>query len=138
MIDLDKLEAAAKAATKGRRSIEFIESDRHWLFANNVYLGAIDLRRADAEFMAHTDPSDILELIAELRQHQSTVADLSMLVQRLCRQWRKYTGPEARPMAAPSLFMLAAHLALSDDEMGRVIARMREIGAQFDFEDAPR
>lgn len=89
MIDLDKLEAAAKAATKGRRSIEFIECDRHWLFANNVYLGAIDLRRADAEFMAHTDPSDILELIAELRQHQSTVADLSMLVQRLCRQLRR-------------------------------------------------
>ncbi len=73
MIDLDKLEAAAKAATKGRRSIEFIESDRHWLFANNVYLGAIDLRRADAEFMAHTDPGDILDLIAELRRLRGEV-----------------------------------------------------------------
>ncbi len=37
-----------------------------------------------------------------------------------------------------ALFMLAAHLALSDAEMDRVIARMREIGASFDFEDAPR
>lgn len=41
-------------------------------------------------------------------------------------------------MSAPSLFMLAAHLALSDAEMDRVIARMREIGASLEFEDAPR
>ena len=54
------------------------------------------------------------------------------------RQWRKYTGPEAREMGAPSLFMLAAHLALGDDEMDRVVACMRDIGAALDFEDAPR
>lgn len=55
------------------------------------------------------------------------------------RQWRKYTGgADPRTMSPALLFALAARLTLPDADIERVIARMREIGAQFDFEDAPR
>lgn len=52
------------------------------------------------------------------------------------RQWRKYTGGEApREMSSAMLFMLAARLELSDADIERVLARMRQIGAVFDFEE---
>ncbi len=55
------------------------------------------------------------------------------------RQWRKYTGgADPRTMSPALLFMLASRLTLSDGEIDRVIARMRSIGASFDFEDAPQ
>ncbi|MBN9426411.1 MAG: XRE family transcriptional regulator [Burkholderiales bacterium] len=85
---------------------------------------------------APPSPVDLAELKERTGRSSAELAAMAGVSDG--RQWRKYTGPEAREMAAPSLFMLAAHLALSDDEMGRVIARMREIGASFDFEDAPR
>ncbi|NYT25409.1 helix-turn-helix transcriptional regulator [Alcaligenaceae bacterium] len=48
------------------------------------------------------------------------------------QHWRKYTGgADPKAMPYPNLFHLAAQLELSADELERVYARMREIGAQF-------
>lgn len=45
-------------------------------------------------------------------------------------QWRKYTGgAEPRAMSPHILFFMAAQLALSDDELDRVIKKMADIGA---------
>lgn len=50
------------------------------------------------------------------------------------QQWRKYTGgAQPREMAPQMLFFGAARLALSDEELERVLARMREIGAAIDL-----
>ncbi|CAJ48046.1 hypothetical protein [Bordetella avium] len=54
------------------------------------------------------------------------------------QHWRKYTGGAApREMPYPNLFHLAAQLALSPDEMAKVLEKMREIGAEFDFTEPP-
>lgn len=46
-------------------------------------------------------------------------------------QWRKYTGGESpRAMSPHILFYMAAQLALTDDELNRVVAKMHEIGAE--------
>ncbi|EEK2576309.1 helix-turn-helix transcriptional regulator [Salmonella enterica subsp. enterica serovar Montevideo] len=46
-------------------------------------------------------------------------------------QWRKYTGKTTqRDMSSHILFYIAAQLALSDDELLRVVRKMQEIGAQ--------
>lgn len=45
-------------------------------------------------------------------------------------QWRKYTGGESpRAMSPHILFYMAAQLALNDDELTHVLAKMQEIGA---------
>jgi len=50
------------------------------------------------------------------------------------QQWRKYTGGAApREMSPQMLFFGAARLVLSEDEVERVLAKMREIGAQIEF-----
>lgn len=51
------------------------------------------------------------------------------------QQWRKYTGGiTPREMSPQMLFFGAARLALSGDEIDRVIAKMREIGAEIDLD----
>ncbi|MGF6549286.1 hypothetical protein [Paraburkholderia youngii] len=51
------------------------------------------------------------------------------------QQWRKYTGGmEPREMSPQILFFGAAKLALTPDELERVLAKMREIGAEIDLE----
>ncbi|EAW1667244.1 helix-turn-helix transcriptional regulator [Salmonella enterica] len=46
-------------------------------------------------------------------------------------QWRKYTGKTTqRDMSSHILFYIAAQLALTDDELLRVVRKMQEIGAQ--------
>ena len=53
------------------------------------------------------------------------------------QQWRKYTGgAEPREMRAQMLFFGAARLALRPAELERVLARMRECGAQINLDDA--
>lgn len=87
----------------------------------------------------YTPPSqsDLAEMKARAGRSSAELAAMAGVADG--RQWRRYTAAtDARDISAPALFMLAAHLALSDDEMDRVIARMREIGASFEFEDAPR
>jgi hypothetical protein len=50
------------------------------------------------------------------------------------QQWRKYTGGiQPREMSPQILFFGAARLALSDEEFDRVLARMRDIGADIDL-----
>ena len=47
-------------------------------------------------------------------------------------QWRKYTGGESpRAMSPHILFFIAAQLTLSDDDLQRVVSKMREIGASI-------
>lgn len=41
-------------------------------------------------------------------------------------------------MSPALLFTLAARLEMSERDIERVIERMRDIGASFEFEDAPR
>ncbi|MEJ2894616.1 helix-turn-helix domain-containing protein [Bordetella avium] len=54
------------------------------------------------------------------------------------QHWRKYTGGSTpREMPYPNLFHLAARLALSPAELARVVEKMREIGAEFDFTEPP-
>ncbi|MER0060911.1 hypothetical protein [Pectobacterium polaris] len=44
-------------------------------------------------------------------------------------QWRKYTGGEnPRAMSPHILFYMAAQLALSNEELDRIVAKMIEIG----------
>ena len=48
------------------------------------------------------------------------------------QQWRKYTGgAQPREMSPQMLFYGAAKLALSDQEIARVLEKMREIGAEI-------
>jgi ABC-type arginine transport system ATPase subunit len=50
------------------------------------------------------------------------------------QQWRKYTSrSDPRQMSPQILFFGAARLALSEDELARVLDRMREIGADIDL-----
>ncbi|WP_455154484.1 XRE family transcriptional regulator [Cupriavidus campinensis] len=50
------------------------------------------------------------------------------------QQWRKYTGgAQPREMAPQMLFFGAARLALTPDELERVLTRMRAIGAEIDI-----
>ncbi|EKH1093472.1 helix-turn-helix transcriptional regulator [Salmonella enterica] len=45
-------------------------------------------------------------------------------------QWRKYTGKTSqRDMSLHILFYIAAQLALTEDELLRVIKKMQDIGA---------
>jgi len=47
-------------------------------------------------------------------------------------QWRKYTGGTApRDMSLHILFYLAAQLALSPEELAKVLDKMKEIGAEI-------
>jgi len=51
------------------------------------------------------------------------------------QQWRKYTGGETpREMSPQILFFGAAKLALEPDEFERVLAKMREIGAEIELD----
>ena len=55
------------------------------------------------------------------------------------QQWRKYTGGESpRVMGEDRLFYAAAHLVLTPEELARVKAKMRDIGAQVDEQQTVR
>lgn len=55
------------------------------------------------------------------------------------QQWRKYTGGESpRVMGEDRLFYAAAHLALTPEELARVKAKMRDIGAALDDDNTAR
>ncbi|MCS5452549.1 XRE family transcriptional regulator [Enterobacter huaxiensis] len=46
--------------------------------------------------------------------------------------WRRYTGgANPRTMSAQTLFYMAAQLALSPEELDRVVSKMVEIGARI-------
>jgi transcriptional regulator with XRE-family HTH domain len=51
------------------------------------------------------------------------------------QQWRKYTGgAEPREMGLQMLFFAAARLVLDPQQVDRVLARMRQIGAEVNPE----
>jgi hypothetical protein len=83
--------------------------------------------------MPYAPPSaaDLRRLKDDLDKTSEQMADLFALAGG--QQWRKYTGGESpRVMGEDRLFYAAARLALTDDELARVYAKMRAIGATLD------
>lgn len=84
--------------------------------------------------MRYTPPSttDLQQLKNDLDRTGEQMAELFGVAGG--QQWRKYTGGvQPREMAPQMLFFGAARLALSPEELERVLARMREIGAEIDL-----
>ncbi|WP_137925087.1 hypothetical protein [Cupriavidus sp. 2SB] len=80
-------------------------------------------------------PSDLQRLKNEIDRTGEQMAELFGVAGG--QQWRKYTGgAQPREMAPQMLFFGAARLVLSDDELRRVLGRMREIGAEIDLTTA--
>lgn len=78
----------------------------------------------------YTPPSteDLERLKSKLGFTGNQMADIAGVSSN--SQWRKYTsGVEPRAMSSHILFFMAAQLALSDDELNRVIKKMADIGA---------
>lgn len=77
-------------------------------------------------------PTDLQRLKSELDRTGEEMAELFGVAGG--QQWRKYTGgAQPREMAPQMLFFGAARLVLTDDELQRVLDRMRDIGAQIDL-----
>lgn len=75
-------------------------------------------------------PADLEALKESLGYTGNQMADLAGVASN--SQWRKYTGgAEPRAMSAHILFFMAAQLALSEDELERVLEKIREIGASI-------
>lgn len=73
-------------------------------------------------------PEDLNELKDSLAYTGTQMADLAGVASN--SQWRKYTGGESpRAMSPHILFYMAAQLALSNEELDKVVAKMIEIGA---------
>jgi hypothetical protein len=52
-------------------------------------------------------------------------------------QWRKYTGgTQPRQLSLQFAFFLAARLELSEEELERVFARMRDLGCAIELEES--
>jgi hypothetical protein len=81
-------------------------------------------------------PEDFRRLKDDLNRTGEQMAELFGVAGG--QQWRKYTGGETpREMSPQILFFGAAQLALSNDELERVLAKMREIGAEIDLDEVP-
>ncbi|GLU32552.1 XRE family transcriptional regulator [Trinickia caryophylli] len=77
-------------------------------------------------------PEDFQRLKNELGQTGNQMAELFGVADG--QQWRKYTGrAEPRQMSPQILFFGAARLVLSAEEFERVLAKMREIGAEIEL-----
>ncbi|MFT0531889.1 XRE family transcriptional regulator [Castellaniella hirudinis] len=75
---------------------------------------------------------DLSDLKTDLGYTSVQMADLAGVSGG--NQWRKYTGGATpRELGPHYLFFLAARLELSDDELSRVLDKMREIGGRFEF-----
>ncbi|WP_312269408.1 XRE family transcriptional regulator [Pseudescherichia sp.] len=73
-------------------------------------------------------PNDLNRLKDDLGYTGNQMADLAGVASN--SQWRKYTGGETpRAMSPHILFYMAAQLALSNDDLQRVIKKMQDIGA---------
>ena len=79
---------------------------------------------------SYTPPTtgDLDELKTKLGYTGNQMADLAGVAGN--NQWRKYTGGVSpRAMSQQMAFYIAAQLVLSEEELDRVVAKMREIGA---------
>lgn len=74
---------------------------------------------------------DLQALKDELGYSGSQMAELAGVSGN--SQWRKYTGKTSqRDISLHILFYMAAQLALTEDELLRVIKKMQDIGATTD------
>jgi hypothetical protein len=90
-------------------------------------------RESGLYLMTYSPPSaaDLRKLKDALGKTSEEMSDLFALAGG--QQWRKYTGGESpRVMGEDRLFYAAARLALTPEELERVHARMRDIGATLD------
>ena len=72
-------------------------------------------------------PDDLEQLKSGLGYTGTQMADLAGVASN--SQWRKYTGgAEPRAMSPHILFFMAAQLSLKDEDLQRVIEKMKEIG----------
>lgn len=81
----------------------------------------------------YTPPSttDLAKLKDKLGLTGEQMADLASVAGG--QQWRKYTGgAEPRNLGIHICFFMAARLALSPEELAKVTAKMREVGADVD------
>ncbi|MDN4515450.1 XRE family transcriptional regulator [Pseudomonas sp. 2,4-D] len=86
----------------------------------------------------YTPPTaqDLARLKDDLNTTSQAMAELCGLAQG--QQWRKYTGGSTpRVMGMHMHFYMAAMLTLSDDELAKVLATMREHGAALQLADGP-
>lgn len=73
-------------------------------------------------------PADLQALKAELGYTGKQMAALACVGEQ---HWRKYTGgADPKEMPYPNLFHVAAMLELDPEQVQRIHARMRAIGAQ--------
>ncbi len=71
---------------------------------------------------------DLIKLKQELGFTGEQMADLAGVSGN--NQWRKYTGGKMpRVVSLHILFYIATQLTLSEDDLNRILAKMREIGA---------
>ncbi|TDB48990.1 helix-turn-helix domain-containing protein [Photorhabdus luminescens] len=71
---------------------------------------------------------DLIKLKEELGFTGEQMADLAGVSGN--NQWRKYTGGKMPRVVSPHiLFYIATQLTLSEDDLNRILAKMREIGA---------
>jgi hypothetical protein len=78
-------------------------------------------------------PEDFRHLKDTLAQTGEQMAELFGVAGG--QQWRKYTGGvQPREMAPQMLFFGAARLALEPHELEKVLAKMREIGADIQLD----
>jgi hypothetical protein len=77
-------------------------------------------------------PDDLGKLKAELKKTGEEMAELAGVAGN--NQWRKYTGGEKpRSLNQHILFYMAAQLILDENELNKIILKMQEIGASFEF-----
>ncbi|GAA7757489.1 hypothetical protein RN01_22515 [Cupriavidus sp. SHE] len=77
---------------------------------------------------------DLAALKARLSMTGEQMAELAAVAGS--NQWRKYTGGHTPRSVGPHmLFWIAARMELSDEQFGAVLAKMRELGAAFDFSE---
>ncbi|EYU16218.1 XRE family transcriptional regulator [Photorhabdus noenieputensis] len=71
---------------------------------------------------------DLIKLKEELGFTGEQMADLAGVSGN--NQWRKYTGGKMpRVISSHILFYIATQLTLSEDDLNRILVKMREIGA---------
>ncbi|ENM2868526.1 helix-turn-helix transcriptional regulator [Citrobacter koseri] len=75
-------------------------------------------------------PEDLNQLKEQLGYTGTQMADLAGVASN--SQWRKYTGGESpRAMSPHILFFIAAQLSLNNNELNKILGKMREIGAKL-------
>ncbi|HAZ8269234.1 helix-turn-helix transcriptional regulator [Citrobacter koseri] len=75
-------------------------------------------------------PEDLNQLKEQLGYTGTQMADLAGVASN--SQWRKYTGGESpRAMSPHILFFIAAQLSLNNNELNKILEKMRGIGAKL-------